>query len=100
MRPSYILLLSLALAACASPSQRIERALVGYGLPASQAQCMGSRLAQRLTSTQLRQLDKLARLNADRLGQTRLQDIGRTIAGAENPALIAEVVRTGLGCLL
>jgi len=103
MQPLKILpalLLSAALAACSTPSQRIERALINYGLPAPQAECMGFRLAQRLTNNQLRQLDQLARLNSDRLGRTRLEDIGRTLAGAENPALIAEVVRTGLGCLI
>ena len=103
MRPQTILpavFLSVLIASCASPAQRIERALVNSGVPPSQAQCMGYRLAERLTTSQLRQLDQLARLTNDRLGRARLEDIGRAIAGPENPALIAEVVRTGIVCLL
>jgi hypothetical protein len=101
MRPILIpIALSLAVVGCATPSQRIERKLVEVGVPFRVAECMGVRLSQRLTMGQLRQLDRLARLDGDRLGRTRLEEIGRALAGADDPALMGDVVRTGIGCLI
>jgi hypothetical protein len=92
----------IGLAACAGPAQRIEQSLVRVGVPNDVARCMGVRLEQRLTRDQLRQLDQLARLEDRRggLGQARLQEIGRALAGTDDPALVGEVVRTGIGCLI
>ncbi len=92
--------LGLLVAGCASPSQRIERRLVEVGLPQTQARCMGDRLAARLSGSQLRQLDQLVRLNGDRIGRMRLEDIGRTLSDQRDPALVAEVVRSGISCLI
>lgn len=100
MRQFYALMLSALLTACASPSQRIERKLVEYGVPAPQAQCMGDRLARRLSNAELRQLDRLVSVNAERLGRMRLEELGRALSGTDNPALVADIVRTGIGCLL
>lgn len=93
---------ALALAACAGPAQRIERSLVRAGVPFDVAQCMGVRLEQRLTRDQSRRLDDLARLEQRRggLDRARLGEIGRALGGADDPALVAEVVRTGIGCLI
>jgi hypothetical protein len=100
MRIVPLVLLPLALAACATPATRIERKLVEVGVPRPQAQCMGTRLAQRLTTSELRQLDRLVRQNEDRLARTRLEDLPRTLASLDNPALVTEVVRTGISCLI
>ena len=100
MRHVPILVLAAMLAACASPAQRIERKLLEVGLPPFQAECMGVRLAQRLSNNELRQLDRMARLSGDRINRMPIEDIGRALADVENPALVAEVVRTGLGCLI
>lgn len=93
---------ALILAGCAGPAQRIERSLVGVGVPFGVAECMGVRLQQRLTRGQLRRLDDLARLEDRRggLGRVRLEEIGRALAGADDPALVSEVVRAGIGCLI
>ncbi|WP_439534169.1 hypothetical protein [Polymorphobacter sp.] len=92
--------LALAVAGCASPAQRIERKLVEVGVPQRVAECMGQRLSQQLSTSQLRQLDRMARLEGDRIGRARIEDIGRALAGAENPALMGEVIRTGVSCLI
>lgn len=93
---------ALVLAGCAGPAQRIERSLVRVGVPFDVAECMGFRLERRLTRGQLRRLDDLARLENRRggLGRVRLEEIGRTLAGADDPALVSEVVRAGLACLI
>jgi len=100
MRILPLLALPLVLAACASPASRIERKLVEVGVPRPQAECMGVRLAQRLSHAELRQLDRMARLNGDRINRMRLEDVSRMLVDVENPALVAEVVRTGIGCLI
>lgn len=92
--------LGLLLAGCASPAQRIERKLVEVGVPQGQAQCMGVRLQQRLSAGQLRSLDRLARMNGNRIERMRVEDIARQLAADGDPALVAEVVRTGIGCLV
>ncbi|GGI81124.1 hypothetical protein GCM10007973_17000 [Polymorphobacter multimanifer] len=90
----------LLLAGCASPAQRIERKLVEVGVPQGQAQCMGVRLQQRLSTSQLRSLDRLARMNGNRIERMRVEDIARQLAADGDPALVAELLRTGIGCLV
>jgi hypothetical protein len=92
--------LGLLLAGCASPAQRIERKLVEVGVPQGQAECMGVRLQQRLSVGQLRSLDRLARLNGNRIERMRIDEIARQLSRDGDPALVAEMVRAGLGCLL
>jgi hypothetical protein len=95
-----VLVAGAVLAGCAGPAQRIERGLVNVGVPRDVARCMGVRLEDRLSRQQLRQLERLARVGDGRLGRARLEEIGRALAGADDPRLAAEVVRTGLGCLI
>ena len=54
--------LCMWVAGCSSPPRdRIADALIGYGIAPTQAQCVGTRLEQRLTVAQLRELGSLAR---------------------------------------
>jgi hypothetical protein len=97
--------LGALVAGCASPAQRIERKLVEVGVPAGVAACMGTELSERLTTRQLRELDRLSRLPGDALegeGLSRrsIEAIGRALADAEDPALVREVVRTSVVCLI
>jgi hypothetical protein len=90
----------LFLAACASPSQRIARKLGEYGVPPGQAQCMGDRLANRLSTSQLRRLGEISRLNPDRIGRMRVDEIARALDDPQDPRLVSEVIRTGIVCLI
>lgn len=92
--------LGMMLVGCTTPAQRIERKLVSVGVPGGQARCMGERLQQRLSMGQLRQLDRLARVNGERIERMRLEEIGRLLASPRDPGLMTEVVRAGLGCLI
>lgn len=88
------------LAACASPSQRISTKLIDYGVPEPQAVCMGDRLEQRLTTTQLVRLGEVARLSRDSAGRMTVNDLARALNRPGDEALVAEVLRSGLGCLI
>ena len=88
----------LALAACASPSQKITRALVGYGVPPGQAQCMGDKLGHRLSLGQLRRLQELAGVDGRQLSGLTIRQIADKLTDKRDPELVAEFVRAGIGC--
>ncbi len=99
MRHAFVLAPCLLLAACATPAQRIATKLTDYGVPPAQAQCMGDRLASRLTRAQLQRLADLAQLDPDRVGKMTIAEIAQTLGERGDPAVVAEVIRTGLVCL-
>lgn len=88
----------LALAACASPAQRIATTLSGYGVPPAQARCMGDKLQSRLSLGQLRRLDEISRLDSQRLGKMSLSDIAAKLTDPRDAELAAEFLRAGVGC--
>jgi hypothetical protein len=88
------------LAACATPAQRISTKLTEYGVPPRQAQCMGDRLQANLDSGQLRRLGEIGALNRDRMGRMSVNDIAATLNKPGDEALVTEVIRSGLSCLL
>lgn len=102
MMPRHFLpiALCLAFAACATPSQRITRELSQLGVPPGQAQCMGDRLGQRLTSSQLRRLTELSNLRGDRIERMTIREIANRLTDERDPALIAEFLRAGIGCAI
>lgn len=88
------------MAACASPSQRISAKLIGYGVPPSQAECMGDRLEQRLSISQLKRLGAVAEMSRNSAGRMTVNDLARALNRPGDEAIVAEVLRTGLGCLI
>lgn len=100
MRAVFALAPLLLLAACATPAQRIATKLTQYGVPPVQAQCMGDRLATRLTRAQLQRLADLAQLDPDRVGRMTVAEIAQTIGEKGDPAVVAEIIRTGIACLV
>ena len=90
----------LSLAACATPSQRITTKLTEYGVPPAQARCMGDRLQARLNVGQMQRLAEIGRLNRDRVGHMTISDIAATLNQPGDEALVTEVVRSGISCLV
>jgi hypothetical protein len=88
------------LAGCATPAQRITTKLTEFGVPQKQAQCMGNRLQANLDSGQLMRLGEIGRLNRDRMGRMSVNDIAATLNKPGDEALVAEVVRSGISCLI
>ena len=70
------------------------------GVAPRQAGCMGDRLAARLDRRQLTRLGEIGRLNRDRIGRMSVKDIAATLNRPGDEALVAEVVRSGIGCLI
>ena len=95
---SLAVALPLALAACATPAERIAGALTSYGLSDRQARCMGERLQDRLSLGQLKRLNDLARLNRDRVGKVSLTALADQLNRDGDPKLVSQVVGAGLHC--
>jgi hypothetical protein len=102
MRVSRLALIALPLllSACATPSQRITRNLTELGVPPRQAQCMGSRLGERLSIGQLRRLQELSGIRAERLQRMSIREIASKLTDERDPALVAEFIRAGIGCAI
>jgi hypothetical protein len=101
MSPRHLSIALLALlAACATPSQRITAKLTEYGVPPTQARCMGDRLQARLSTGQLQRLGEIGRLNRDRVGRMNVSEIAATLNQPGDEALVGEVVRSGISCLI
>ncbi|OYU15914.1 MAG: hypothetical protein CFE37_03895 [Alphaproteobacteria bacterium PA4] len=88
----------LALAACATPSQRIATALQDRGVPQAQARCMGDKLGARLSIGQLQRLNEISKLNGGRMDRMSIPEIARALNDPRDPGLVAEVIRAGVGC--
>jgi len=95
-----LLLVLLALAACATPADRITSKLVELGVPQHQARCMGTRLGERLTTAQLRKLGRVANVDGPSIGRMSLRDIVHRLSSVDDPELVAELLRAGVGCAI
>ena len=67
-----LLPLAAALAACATPQQRIRSGLVQAGISQPMASCMADRMADRLSLLQMRRLARLGDLRDSPVGDTTL----------------------------
>ncbi len=61
---------------------------------------MGDRLEARLDMRQLQRLGEIGRLNRDRMGRMSVNDIVATLDKPGDERLVAEVVRSGISCLI
>lgn len=95
-----LIVLPLLLTACTTPAQRITTSLSELGVPPRQAQCMGDRLGQRLSLGQLRRLQELTNIRAERLQRMSIRQIADKLTDEKDPGLVAEFLRAGLGCLI
>lgn len=95
-----LIALPLLLSACATPSQRITRNLSELGVPPRQAQCMGNRLGERLSLGQLRRLQEITSIRAERLQRMSIRQIADKLTDEKDPGLVAEFLRAGVGCLI
>ena len=101
MRRTLVASAALAVTACATPSDRIADALVQYGIAPAQAQCVGSRLEQRLSIGQLRELARYARAyrtNDPNPGALTVNDLIRVTSQVQDPRVPIEVGRAAAQC--
>jgi hypothetical protein len=97
---TWVLAAALAVAGCATPSQRISSKLIGYGVPEPQAICVGDKLEQRLSISQLRRIGEITKASRSATGQVSLTQFAAALNKPGDEQIVAEVVRAGLGCVL
>jgi hypothetical protein len=88
------------MAGCTTPSQRISSKLIGYGVPEPQAVCVGDKLEDRLSISQLQRIGQIAKRSRDDTGQVTIAQFAAALNKPGDEELVAEVLRAGLGCLL
>jgi hypothetical protein len=102
MKSVAILMLgAVTLSACAAPATRISTGLQRYGLDATRADCIGTRLQSDLSLGQLQRLGRAA--TAYRKGDTdpaRLTsgDLLRVAGELQDPAIVLAVGKAAAGC--
>jgi len=101
-RLSLAIALALTLAACAtvSPEAKVRNALLDAGLSPSMAHCMAERMVDRLSLTQLRRLNSLAKLPGRDIGNMTVDEFLYRARALEDPEIFAVVSRAGLGCAI
>ena len=90
-----------ALSACATPSDRISDALVGYGIDRHRAECVGERLERNLSLGQLQELARLARTyreNDPNPGKLTVNDLLRVAGQVQDPRVPLEVAKASGKC--
>jgi hypothetical protein len=95
-----LLTVMTVLAGCATPSQRISSRLIEYGVPQPQAVCVGDKLEDRLSISQMQRIGQIAKRSRNDAGQVTITQFAQALDKPGDEALVAEVVRAGLGCLL
>lgn len=101
MRLLCVALCLSALAACASPQERIADTLTGYGLDRARAECIGARLQAELSTGQLLELARAARAyrandpDPSRLG---IDDLLRVSSQIRDPAIPLTIARASGRC--
>ena len=92
----------LLLAGCASisPEARLRAGLADAGLSPRMAGCMAERMADRLSITQLRQLQSLASLAKADVGGISLDRFLYKVRALEDPEIFAVSSRAAIGCAL
>jgi hypothetical protein len=95
MRFIFLAVPALTVAACATPSDRISDALVGYGLAPDQARCVGDRLQSRLS---LARLARAYREQDPNPSQLNAGDLIRVASQVQDIRVPIEVGKAAAGC--
>ena len=95
------LICAAGLTGCVDPSAKIATALTRYGLDSAQAQCVGERLENNLTISQLQQLGQAAKaVDKDDVSPGRLTatDFIRVASEFQDVRVPLEVAQAAAGC--
>lgn len=93
-----LLLLLLALAACATPETRLRNGLTEAGLSEPMAACMADRMADRLSLVQLRRLASLGSLSNGRIADLTLDQFLHKVRALKDPEILAVSTSSAAVC--
>ncbi len=90
---------SLALAACATPENRVKTALLQAGLSEPVSACMADRMTDRLSISQLKKLAAAGK-GAGPVGQMSLSELSTRVRAIGDPQIVSVVTSAGIGCAI
>ncbi|MDK2761492.1 MAG: hypothetical protein KYX64_09060 [Sphingopyxis sp.] len=93
-----LLLLPLALAACATPEARLRTGLNEAGLSKAMSACMAERMVDRLSLLQLRRLSALGSLKDKRITDLTLQQFLRKVRALKDPEILTVSTSSAAVC--
>jgi hypothetical protein len=95
-----VMLLALALAACATPETRIRSALIEAGLSKPVAGCMAGRMVDRLSLGQLNKLRGLGKLKDKKVQQLSIEEFVKRTKALQDPEILGVVTSSGVVCAI
>lgn len=90
---------TFALAACATPENRVKTALLQAGLSESVSSCMAERMTDRLSISQLQKLAQAGR-DAGPVGNMSLGELSTRVRAIGDPEIVSVVTSAGVGCAI
>lgn len=92
---------TLALAACTTTKQsQVRSALLDAGVPPSTATCMAEPLGRDLSVSQLKSLQRVAKLAQTSPGKIDSKKALEVLQRDLDPETVGVVVRAGIGCMV
>ncbi|NIJ37964.1 hypothetical protein FHR22_002667 [Sphingopyxis panaciterrae] len=95
-----LLLLPLALSACATPETRLRTGLQNAGLSKAMSACMAERMVDRLSLLQLRRLSALGSLKDKRITDVTLDQFLRKVRALKDPEILTVSTSSAAICAL
>ncbi|XHS02264.1 hypothetical protein ACFB49_38750 [Sphingomonas sp. DBB INV C78] len=97
-----MLLATAALSACAtvSPEAKVRAGLIDAGITPRVASCMAERMVDRLSITQLKRLQSLAKLPDRDIGGMTVDQFLHQVRALRDPEIFMVVSQAGLGCAI
>ncbi len=95
-----LLVLSLALAGCATPETRLRTGLRDAGLSQAMAMCMADRMVDRLSLVQLRRLSALGSLRDKRVTDLSLDQFLHKVRALKDAEILAVTTSSAAVCAL
>ena len=95
-----VLLLSLAVAGCATPESRVRSRLVGLGISPPMAGCMADRMVDRLSYNQLLRLGELGGLAKKDIRHMSVGELADRTRALGDPEIFKVVSRAAIGCAI
>lgn len=95
-----LLILALALSACATPETRVRNGLMSIGLSEPISACMAGRMVDRLSLGQLQKLDRLGKLRKRDPGDISFNEFVKQTRGLQDPEILGVVTSSGVICVM
>lgn len=100
MKALPLLLLPLAITACATPESRLRTGLVEAGLSKKQSGCMAGQMADKLSLGQMMKLSSLRKLKEDSVKDMSVRQFLRNVRALEDPEILSITSKAAVGCAL